>query len=682
MDGADKRLWLFDDGRRRAVAFGLAAGVGASLYNFFLFLWPAQIVVGRNFAGMDRVAVLAAAACAIGVAPGIYACRRALGGVKNDERHALTVGIASGAGLILVAFVAVLAYDLAGDYIGKPPSDVWFSVPIVAWLLAPVWGARAYRRELRIASSLLSGGTVPTATTLARHYRTRRRSALVIACVAGVAVGLVPMMVLFAYVVIGDGPIVLAALDWVPIFALLCAPCGAFLAYRRALRLTGLVLWLRPFHTRDPIQFDRIVRGACAGVARTITLQDTRLWRSLLAGMSSRWILTLVLVPLWSIGALIAVVLAGIATSLMFPAESGRYSRWLWIDNPYERYLEWATAAGVLAWTALFLSWLYGYVKRYSFVTLTPSHADGQAQDLMAAIRRGRICGGGLHILQCGAEDDLWRMTVTAVMRQADVVVVDVSRLTKNIIWEVERALATVPPQRTVLAYHGLVQEGPDLPETVVSKLESAAGCSVGSCPRLVLDEARFGRAGRRNAVQRLRRVVHEGRFEHDRNEPAKSQERVPEGSRVWDRIGGWLWVPVGELVAACIVYGLAAMMFAAGAMTVPADDLESELNVPAATALSIVWWICLQCSALFAYALYLIRGPLRRRDRSFPVLMAAWFALRIWLAAITFYFLGVLIQAEATTVSMGGSWATIAAWLLMAVYMARSKRVRMTFRN
>ena len=197
-----------------------------------------------------------------------------------------------------------------------------------------------------------------------------------------------------------------------------------------------------------------------------------------------------------------------------------------------------------------------------------------------------------------------------------------------------------------------------------------------------MLDETRFGRAERQNAIQKLRRVVHEGRFEHDRDEPAKGQELVQEGSRAWDRIGGWLWVPVGELVAASIVYGVAALIFAAAAMTVPADDLKSELNVPAGTALSIVWWLCLQCSALFAYALYLIRGPLRRRLKSFPVLMVAWYALRIWLAAIDLYFLGGSLEAKATTVSMGRSWATMAAWLLMAVYMARSKRVRMTFVN
>jgi hypothetical protein len=682
MDGADSRFWLFDDRRRRALALGLAAGIGASLYAFFLFLWPAQIVGGRDFAGMERLAVFAAAACAIGLASGIHACRRAVGGAKNDERHALTVGIAASAGLIFIAFIALLTYDLAGEYLGRAPSDAWFSVPIVAWLLAPMRGVRAYRSELRIASNLLSGSRLPAATALARHYRARRRSALVIGCAAGVAVALVPMMILFAYLVIGDGQTPPGASDWVPIVALLCAPCGAFLAYRRALRLTGLVLWLRPFHTKDHIRFDRIVRAACAGVARPITLQDTRLWRSLLAGMSSRWMLTLLLVPLWSVGALIAVVLAGLATSVMFPAESERYSRWLWTDNPYERYLEWATAAALLAWTALFLSWLYGYVKRYSFVTLTPSHADRQARDLMAAIRRGRMCGGGLHILRCAAEDDLWRLTVTAVLRQADVVVIDVSRLTGNIIWEVEQALALVRPQRVVLAYHGLVQRAPALPEAVVRALEGAAGPGVASCPRLMLDEAGFGRAGRRNAVQSLRRVVYEARFEHDRDEPAESQELVPEESRATDRVGGWLWVPVGELVAACILYGLAAAMLAAGALTVPADDLASELNVSAAIVLTTVWWLCAQCWALFAYALYLIRGPLKRRARSFPVLMVAWFALRIWLAAADFYFLPAEIRAEAATQSIGTSRTTLGAWLLMAVYMARSKRVRMTFRN
>ena len=199
MDGADRRFWLSDDRRRRAVAFGLASGIGASLYTFFLFLWPAQIAVGENFAGMDRVAVLAAAACAIGVALGIFACRRAIAGVK--ERRA---ACADGGHCQQRRPDPHRVHRRPGlrpgpDDTGKPPSDVWFFIPIVAWLLAPVWGARTYRRNLRIASNLLSGGTSPTATTLARHYHTRRRSALVIACAAGVAVGLVPMMLLFAY---------------------------------------------------------------------------------------------------------------------------------------------------------------------------------------------------------------------------------------------------------------------------------------------------------------------------------------------------------------------------------------------------------------------------------------------------------------------------------------------------
>jgi hypothetical protein len=288
-----------------------------------------------------------------------------------------------------------------------------------------------------------------------------------------------------------------------------------------------------------------------------------------------------------------------------------------------------------------------------------------------------------MHVLRCESENERWQATVIELRHQADVVIVDVSRVTQNIAWEVEQALTCLPAQRVVLADHGEnLNAGAELRERKVRELANGISRSLADCPRVAIDERRFGRTEKRDAVERVRELIQQARFEYDRDELARRATIGLRNVKRFDRLGGWLWLPVGELVITCVISGVLALVLAALLFTTPAAEFEQQDGLRRAALLPILWWYFLRAVLFSGFALYLIRGPLRRRARTCIVLMLTWYTIRIWCGAIELYVIGGMITTEVSAVS-ALPWQTLAVlWLIMAVYLAKSKRVQATFCN
>jgi hypothetical protein len=85
----------------------------------------------------------------------------------------------------------------------------------------------------------------------------------------------------------------------------------------------------------------------------------------------------------------------------------------------------------------------------YAFVQLTDATADKEVLRLLHNMRLARGLSKGIVILRCG--DRFWERIATLCLSHADVAVVDVTDLTKNIYFELCAAIESVGPERIIL---------------------------------------------------------------------------------------------------------------------------------------------------------------------------------------------------------------------------------------
>jgi len=182
-------------------------------------------------------------------------------------------------------------------------------------------------------------------------------------------------------------------------------------------RRTGYaVLWLRRFHRRQQKPFQRALERACMFVGMPLTIQDSSFRFSM-----------------------------GFAL--------GRLEKYLW-------YFLLALVVGVLIaprigvdilGITIFISMMIAMGTAYwwAFLRLRKSDPLSDVATFLTDIRTGRIRNFGTLILRCG--DSFWRTAVELAMRRADVIVIDVSEPSANVIWELQTAAATREPESILL---------------------------------------------------------------------------------------------------------------------------------------------------------------------------------------------------------------------------------------
>jgi hypothetical protein len=236
------------------------------------------------------------------------------------------------------------------------------------------------------------------------------------------------------------------------------------LSTRRWSQGTSVVLWLRKFGVSDSERsiFTLTLGSCCAGFAVPVTLQDSSLQYSYQeAAARSLWTLPLAIV--FSIAAVLFLALP----SLLI-VETASFL-------PYFIVL---TTAALLAFVPV-ARWLWERGGAFALI-------DPQAiERFLLQIKSGKPRTGGIGgIAVLTVEDAKWSEAVEIALRHTDVLVVDVSRLTPHLVWELTQAKQHLVPRQIVLAY-GVDPDEPDrVPDETQNTLASVlgsdtvAGCS------------------------------------------------------------------------------------------------------------------------------------------------------------------------------------------------------------
>jgi hypothetical protein len=663
---------------RSRITLGLFAGVATFYYFGTLLMFAIAVFTGNLSPNPldvldDNVgAFISLCLLALSMFVGFRITRR------TSISYPVLIGAASSVGLYCFIVLAVNVFRFI-NYIGDDSNggDIpqGFAVIGLGLLLIVPWLSLAAIRRARQRVPL-ELDVHPSAEALSLHFAEIRRGAATF----GAAAGLVWTKVAVAHLVTGAVAGHEAVHDtytlWSPsdatyflIAALLLAPLLGFATYRYFLRRGGIVLWLRPFRRPRHIRMDRLIRASCAGIAGGVTLQDSTVNRSLLAGFFSRWVFAVFVLPIWLIG----FMLIGIATvAFISSVQSG--------DGDLSNgSIDTALPIITVVWTCLFLWFGYWYVNRYSVVTLQESTTLPVTGAFLSDLRSGHLFGSGLHILCC--PDSCWRNVVALAISRADAVIVDVTLLTDNILWEVSQALERLAPTRVILLYYGIGYRI-GLPPSVISNLRMGTRKEVSDCVQLVFDSTAEDRLELQMPGKQLRQVIERLRFERDLSQ--RHADREIKGSLM--DVRGWLRLPIIELFLASINGGLLTLLSVVQLLVLTYGRVDTQVSgeVLKKTELS-VWAILSWQMILLPYSIYLI-GELRKRRKSFIGMMITWFITRTLLYALFISFLAWEWRPHFDTVGkaryIAGVLLMPAVWFGMSLYMARSHRAQKTFAN
>ena len=270
------------------------------------------------------------------------------------------------------------------------------------------------------------------------------------------------------------------------------SPIFGFLIYLRMVRPGRLLMWLRRFrsdyHTR--LRFHSCLWRASRALVTPATLQDQSFRSSLMTGFVRAWLFWPLALVGWIVGLFplsLLVFQAGVASGLALLAV----------------IIVWTTAYGFLA---------FYLVRRLGWRTFKDLDA------LELSVRRLRGGSGvpfGIDVVRVA--DAIWRKAVSSALQRSDLVVVDVTDPTQNLLWELEDAIRTLGPHRVVLAREGgNTSEGVEVVDDPATALDMAVSWPSGThdCFCLFVYPARQAGLGLQRARQyrdvsdRLRRVI------------------------------------------------------------------------------------------------------------------------------------------------------------------------------
>lgn len=232
-------------------------------------------------------------------------------------------------------------------------------------------------------------------------------------------------------------------------------PWNIYTAYRKMVvpahqRGDKLVVWLRRFHVKrsKSVRFNELLAAACEGLGYPLTVQDSTFRSSYAEAM-----------PLF--------------TPFLFV--------WgCWVTAELKG---WIQPYPVLFLISLFLPFLamFFLAGRIGYKNLAPKTARERTLRLIDEIRerRGRRGDDSVLVLRC--QDSFWRDIVELCLRNASAVVIDVTDVSENVIWELKTALQSLPPECITLAcalgYTDRAGLPPEAREVLVAEL-GADGCN------------------------------------------------------------------------------------------------------------------------------------------------------------------------------------------------------------
>lgn len=234
-----------------------------------------------------------------------------------------------------------------------------------------------------------------------------------------------------------------------------------FFVYFRMIRANKYIVWLRRFHRNEPtrLRFNMLLNRACPGLCVPITIQDSVFKTSYYSSGSRMLLVAPVVFGLGTLLYLLCAVTIGIGLGA------------LGVGN--------GLAVGLGLLIALIPLVFYGYavkkqmVKR-GHVSLTAPKAIEEVDSTLQKITQRKLGFQGVMIFKC--PDAVWQQVVSFALSRASAVIIDVSDLTGNVLWELKTALGTHHPESVLITFGFPKGSREELPSTVWAQLEKEVG--------------------------------------------------------------------------------------------------------------------------------------------------------------------------------------------------------------
>jgi hypothetical protein len=248
------------------------------------------------------------------------------------------------------------------------------------------------------------------------------------------------------------------------IFLYSSALAVGFIIYFRMTRVDKYVLWLRRFHRRQPerLRFAMLLNRCAPCLCIPITVQDTA-FRSSYYSSGARFFLVLPIII--SLGSVIW-ILSG--TILLYSLN------FFVIEPTIGKWIDVFLIAGSFVPPIWFAYAVSKYFIGRGYITLEPANA---VQKVRATLRRmtHRTLGfNGVLIFKC--PDQAWQEVVHLLVSEASAVIIDVSELTENVLWELRTSLQSRAAQSVLLAFGVTTGGREELPDHVRSELSKIIG--------------------------------------------------------------------------------------------------------------------------------------------------------------------------------------------------------------
>ncbi len=234
-----------------------------------------------------------------------------------------------------------------------------------------------------------------------------------------------------------------------------------FFVYLRMIRANKYVVWLRRFHRDEPtrLRFNLLLNRVCPGLCVPITLQDS-VFKTSYYSSGSRMIL-------------VAPVVFGLATLLylLCALTIGVGMGMLGVGNGLDIALGLVIALVPLVF---FGHAIKTQMFRRGHVELTVSKAAAEVDSTLQKITQRKLGFQGVMIFRC--PDVVWRQVVSVAISRASAVIIDVSDLTENVLWELKSALETKHPESVLITFGFPQGSREELPSSVRAQLEKEVG--------------------------------------------------------------------------------------------------------------------------------------------------------------------------------------------------------------
>lgn len=230
-----------------------------------------------------------------------------------------------------------------------------------------------------------------------------------------------------------------------------------YLTYYRMIRTEKYIIWLRRFHRSEPkrFRFNMLLKRACLGLCVPITVQDSVFRTSYYAAWSRMFLVYPIVMGVGSLLYLLCAVTITVPLTMVGVGEGLAFKLGFLM---------------ALVPLGLFVYAVKKQVVRRGHVALSPRNAIEVVGSTLLRITQRKLLFNGVMIFKC--PNEVWQQVVSLVISRASAVIIDVSDLTENVLWELRISLEKHRPESVLLSFGVPMDTREELPSTTLTELE------------------------------------------------------------------------------------------------------------------------------------------------------------------------------------------------------------------